>query len=122
MEGNGRGLRIGVSLVALAAAVGHMLFPARFIPDAITAWMLVAAALPWLSSIVKSIDVPGLGKLELLEQRHAQLRKEVDALRFLVSGFVNDYEMTHLRSLFHSSFSTFHFSHGSYRRSRPPRQ
>lgn len=90
--------RLLVSVVAISAAVVHMIRPA-FIPDAITAGLLLLGALPWLSSIIKSIEITGIGKLELLEQRQASLQREVDALRFLVSGFVTDWELVHLQKL-----------------------
>lgn len=95
-------LRIALSTVAVVAAVIHMLFP-RFIPDAITAGLLILAFVPWLSPLIKSIDIPGLGRLELqvkrVEGEQALLREEVDSLRFLVSGFVTDWELTHLKKL-----------------------
>lgn len=67
--------------------------------DAITAGLLALAVLPWLSSINESIEITGIGKLDLLEQRQATLQREIDALRFLVDGFVNDYEIAHLENL-----------------------
>jgi hypothetical protein len=57
-------LRVALSAVAVAAAVAHTLFR-PFIPDAITAGLIILAPLPWLSSIIKSIEVAGVGKLEL---------------------------------------------------------
>ncbi|MFO0907828.1 MAG: hypothetical protein U0794_05615, partial [Isosphaeraceae bacterium] len=103
MEKQGdRSLRVIVSVVAILAAIAHMLVPS-FIPDLITAGLLVLSALPWLAPIVKSIEVQGIGKLELQVQEvraeQHQLREEVDALRFLVAGFVTDWEFVHLEKL-----------------------
>jgi hypothetical protein len=97
-------LRVALSAVAVAAAVAHTLFR-PFIPDAITAGLIILAPLPWLSSIIKSIEVAGVGKLELqveeVKEKQALrlLREEVDSLRFLVSGFVTEWELTHLKKL-----------------------
>ena len=108
--------RVIVSTVAIGAAIGHMLQPKAFIPDAITAGLLLLGALPWLSSIIKSIEVTGIGKLELLEQQQASLQREMDALRFLVSGFVNDYEITHLQNL--AKEGPFDYNQGATRNDR----
>jgi hypothetical protein len=100
-------LRVAVSAGAIIAAVAHMLFR-TFIPDAITAGLIILAFVPWLSPIIKSIEVTGLGKLELnklelkvedVKEKQALLREEVDGLRFLVSGFVTDFELIHLKKL-----------------------
>lgn len=94
--------RIVLSLLAVTAAILHMLAP-KFIPDAITAGLIVLAFVPWLSSIVKSIEVPGVGKLELkveeMREKQAVLQEEVDGLRFLVTGFVTEWEYVHLNKL-----------------------
>lgn len=78
-----------------------MLYPA-FIPDWITAGLLFVAIAPWLAPIFKAIEVGGL-KLELrlkeVEEQQNQLSLEVQSLRFLVSGFVTDWEIQHLRRL-----------------------
>ena len=91
--------RVALTVAAVAAALAHMRYPTVVIPDAITAGLLLLALLPWLSSIIKSIEITGIGKLELLEQRQVAQQQEIDALRFLVSGFVSDYEITHLQNL-----------------------
>lgn len=57
-------LRVIVSLAARIAAVAHMIFPV-FIPDAITVGLILLALVPWLSPIIKTIEVAGVGKLEL---------------------------------------------------------
>jgi hypothetical protein len=60
-------LRCVVTLVAVAAAVLHALFPQAVVPDAITAGFLLLAFLPWLAPLIKSVEVPGVGKIELRE-------------------------------------------------------
>jgi hypothetical protein len=95
-------LRVIVSLAAGVAAAAHMVFPA-FIPDAIAAGLILLALVPWLSPIIKTIEVTGVGKLELqvqqVREKQAVLQQEVDALRFLLTGFVTDWELAHLKKL-----------------------
>ena len=59
-------LRCLVTVAALGAALAHVLLPA-LVPDAITAAFLLLALLPWLAPLIKSVDVPGVGKIELRE-------------------------------------------------------
>ena len=107
-------LRIVLSVLAILAATMHMLFP-RFIPDAITAGLIMLAVLPWLHPIIKSIEVTGLGKLELkveeVKQSQALLQEQVDGLRFLVGGFVTQWELNHLTKL--ATGGPFQYSRGS---------
>src|SRR5260221_528993 len=104
-------LRAAVSIVALVMVVAHMLFP-RFILDAFTAGLIIIPFLPLLSPIIKSIEVSGVGKLELkveeVKEKQALLREEVDGLRFLVSGFVTEWEYLHLKKL-----APFNYQRGS---------
>jgi hypothetical protein len=64
-------LRILVSIFCVAIALVHVLFPEVTI-DFVTLGLLIAAALPWLSPILKSIELPGGFKVELQE-----LKREV---------------------------------------------
>ncbi len=93
-------LRVIVTACGLLAAIAHMIVP-RFIPDGITAGFLLIAIVPWLSDFVKNIEISGVGKFEFQEVQRKQeiLQADVDALRFLVSGFVTDWELTHLTKL-----------------------
>lgn len=61
-------LRTGITIFALVLAVAHALLPDIKI-DVITLVLLVAATLPWLQPILKSIELPGGIKLELQELR-----------------------------------------------------
>jgi hypothetical protein len=68
-------LRAAVTVAALAAAAVHVNFPS-VVPDAITAGFLLLAFLPWLASLVKTVEVPGVGKIELREvERQAEEAK-----------------------------------------------
>jgi hypothetical protein len=57
-------LRYTVTAAALAVAILHVVFPSA-VPDAITAGFLLLAFLPWLAPLIKSVDIPGVVKLEL---------------------------------------------------------
>jgi len=63
-----RDLRIAVTTAAMALAVGHHLWPEIRV-DSFTGILLVLAMLPWLSSIIKAIELPGGVKVELQELR-----------------------------------------------------
>lgn len=60
---------------AVLAAVVHLLFPGLAI-DAVTVTLLVVAVLPWLGHIFKSIEVPGLGRVEYHELKRAENQAE----------------------------------------------
>jgi hypothetical protein len=93
-----RGLfaRVATSVVIGGLAAAHMLYP-QFIPDAISVGLILLALVPWLAPMIASIEVPGVGKIVLQEVK--DLRKDVDALQFLLSGFVTDWEYQHLQKL-----------------------
>lgn len=63
---NERLLRIVISAIAITIAVVHLLWP-HLVIDAITLGLLVLALLPWLAPLVKSIELSGIGKIELQE-------------------------------------------------------
>jgi hypothetical protein len=60
-----------VSAAALFLAVVHLLRPKLNI-DAITIVLIVVAALPWLGSVFKAIDLPGGWRVEYRELRRQQ--------------------------------------------------
>jgi hypothetical protein len=70
-------LAIATSAVCVALALVHMIFPGLKI-DLITVGLLLGAALPWLSPILKSIEFPGGLKFELQEFKE-EVRREVKA-------------------------------------------
>jgi hypothetical protein len=63
-----RNTRLAISAAAFAIIVAHLLFPSFHI-DAFTGILLVVAALPWLGSIIKAVELPGGVKVELQEIR-----------------------------------------------------
>lgn len=70
---NVKRIKYTVTLLALAIAFVHLIWPAIQI-DTITLMLLIVALLPWLSSLFKSIELPGGLKiqykdLEKIEER-----------------------------------------------------
>jgi hypothetical protein len=68
-------LRIFLTAGAVALAVVHGIWP-RLSVDGVTLGLLCVAALPWLAPIIKSIELPGFGKIELQE-----MKAQVEELR-----------------------------------------
>ena len=85
-----RRLRIGVTVCATMLAAAHVLRPALNI-DSITVALLIAAAIPWLQPIFKSVELPGGFKVELQE-----LKREVKEAIGAASSAENkaDYAMS----------------------------
>lgn len=69
--------------------------------DNITVALLIATLFPWIPSLVSSAEFPGGWKVVFreLEAKTARLQEDVDALRFLITGFVTQFEIVHLRKL-----------------------
>lgn len=70
---NDKRVKYTITLLALVIALVHLIWPTIHI-DAITVTLLVVAVLPWLSSLFKSIELPGGLKiqyqdLERIEER-----------------------------------------------------
>jgi hypothetical protein len=79
-----RWLGVVVSVVALIAAVAHLVWPNIKI-DTITVLLLVVALLPWLGDLLDSIELPGGWKVQYraLEERQESVERaaaEADAL------------------------------------------
>jgi hypothetical protein len=68
-------LRVFLTVVAIAVAISHARWPDVKI-DGVTLGLVVLAALPWLAPIIKSIELPGVGKIELQE-----VKAQVEELR-----------------------------------------
>jgi hypothetical protein len=69
------GRRLAVSVVGVGVAAVHAVFPS-VVPDAIGAAFLLFAAVPWLSWLLKSLEVTGIGKVEFRElQRETEEAK-----------------------------------------------
>lgn len=64
-----------ITLLALIVALIHLLFPKVAI-DGITLGLIVLAILPWLSPIIKSLELPGGFKVELQELQKATDRAD----------------------------------------------
>src|SRR5690348_10535032 len=54
---------IVISVVGVALALGHLVWPAVAI-DAITTLLLVIAVAPWLGYVFKVVELPGLARFE----------------------------------------------------------
>jgi hypothetical protein len=65
-----RGIRIAISVIALVIAVLHVAVPTLRI-DGVTLALIVVAALPWLSPLVRSVALPGGFKVELRDVKAA---------------------------------------------------
>jgi hypothetical protein len=76
-------LRAVVSALAVIALVVHVRAP--HLIDAVGAGLIIIALLPWLPSIIKSIEVTGVGRLELhylsiteRERTYLRLRQQLE--------------------------------------------
>lgn len=62
--------RIFITIAALALAAGHNIWPEIKV-DLITLIFIVVAMLPWLASVIKSLELPGGFKIELNDVKAA---------------------------------------------------
>lgn len=68
-------LRITVTIGALLVAFARLVWPDLKI-DIVTLGLIALAILPWVAPLIKSIEIPGVGKVELREmQRHVEEAK-----------------------------------------------
>lgn len=65
-----RSIKAVISFIALGVIVARMVWPGLHI-DAITLGLLLLAALPWLSPLIKSAELPGGWKIEFQDLREA---------------------------------------------------
>jgi len=65
-----------VSIGVVSGAVLHVAFP-TFVPDAITAGFVALAIVSWLAPLIKSVETPGVGRLELQEVKRDVLEAKV---------------------------------------------
>lgn len=68
---------IAISSVCLALIVLKNVFPNIFKMDAISIGLLIIGVAPWFRSVIKSIDLPGIAKIELHDVE--KLAKKVEA-------------------------------------------
>lgn len=58
---------IAISMICLALIVLRNLFPNIFKMDAVSIGLLIVGVAPWIRSAIKSIEVAGVGKIELID-------------------------------------------------------
>ena len=68
-----------ISAGALVLALVHLLFP-KLSVDSTTAILVLIAILPWLAPLIKSIEIPGVGKLEYRDFQNIINRAESEGL------------------------------------------
>jgi hypothetical protein len=73
-----RGIQIGVSAVVLGAAAAHLIWPTVAI-DVVTLTLLIAAIVPWLLPLFKSLEFPGGWKVEFQERLEAAAARAEEA-------------------------------------------
>jgi hypothetical protein len=86
-------VKVAITAVAVALAVVRLVWPDLRI-DAVCLALLVVAALPWFYAILESAEFPGGLKVSF-----RRLKEDVTTLKFLVTHFLTDDELVHLRKL-----------------------
>ncbi len=61
------GLRVAVTAVAALVLLAHIVWGFRL--DPVSAGLVLLAVLPWLAPLIKSVEIPGIGRVELQELR-----------------------------------------------------
>lgn len=90
-----------ISVTCLALLAIHLAWPVLAF-DAVALGLVVTAVLPWLSDLIKSLELPSGLKLEFkeLQGEVAQQKREIDQLtEFLFTNFVTEDELKHLEAL-----------------------
>jgi hypothetical protein len=64
-------LKWSISISALLGIAIHLIWPELKI-DAVTLGLLLLAFAPWISPIIKSIEIPGVGKVELHQEQDSE--------------------------------------------------
>jgi hypothetical protein len=105
-----RSLKIAISIGAILLAGAHVVFPSIAI-DATTLILLFLALVPWILPFVKSIDIPGVGTINLADTKAATdkiTKTETPATRSIDTGVaepsigttVGETDLTNLWSVF----------------------
>jgi hypothetical protein len=79
---------VGVTTVAIAAVIAHLVWPNLKI-DFVTVTLLAVACLPWLRGIVSSVDLPGGTSIKLAARQRAVAREQqetIDAVRAVATA------------------------------------
>jgi hypothetical protein len=71
--------RIAISAVAVLLIIGHVLIPRATLTDPVTIFLITVAILPWLRSVIKSVELLGV-KVELLQELKAQATEHQGAV------------------------------------------
>ena len=76
-------LRIVITVIALLLIFVHRQYPSVAIKDQSEIGLIVLAVLPWLASVFKSVDIPGVGKFELqdLKRQVAETKTSIESVR-----------------------------------------
>ncbi len=94
----GKKTRIAVSAICAILAAAHLIWP-RVKIDIATLVLLVVAILPWLASIIRSIELPGGFKIELRDVKAATEKvtsgKAAARVRPPTTGAGGDIEFLH---------------------------
>jgi len=93
-------IKIAITVVSIFGIVIHLLWPYIKI-DAATFGLLLLALIPWLAPIIKSIEIPGIGKVELQQEIDSEAIKpggksEKSMQLFDAKGFYTYDGITHL--------------------------
>ena len=100
--------RYYITLGAVVLLLVHSFRPNILPADAITIALLIAALFPWIPSLfpwipslVSSAEFPFGWKVVFreLKAETVKLQKDVDALQFLITSFVSQFEIVHLTNL-----------------------
>jgi len=68
-------LRVSLTVAATAIAISHAAWPGIRM-DGVTLGLIALGVIPWLAPVIKSIELPGVGKIELQE-----VKAQVEELR-----------------------------------------
>jgi hypothetical protein len=72
-------LRLAITIGAVLVAIAHLVWPHVKI-DMVAVTLLVVAILPWLTPLVKSVELPGGFKIELNQLKKAESRADTAGL------------------------------------------
>lgn len=101
MKGTNQAVKLLFSIAAVILLVMRSSIR-NFLPsDGVTIGLLIAVILPWISSFIDTAEFPGGWKFKFRELKAEQVRQkaEIESLRFLISYFVTEFELTHLEKL-----------------------
>jgi hypothetical protein len=93
-------LKLILSISGVVLIATRLVWPGLKV-DAITLGLVLFVALPWLFSIFERAEFPEGGQVKVreLEEKQEKQQAEISTLKFLVSHFVTDHEIRHLKSL-----------------------